>query len=187
MVTESCIANNESRTRSAHENRDTLTQNGNGPPLRHTSPIPSYRHFSISSAPSSPPPPKRRRTSPPKAAMTKEPQRASNNGHQETRGDPSNRTLFESLQPYYLGDFIAEAWATTSDTKTNTYVHPGDRILISRSDSDSLMGLDAPSKSKGIQTKLGFEPKAKSKKSWKENNIVRFLNSKGSGENLNVY
>lgn len=150
------------------------------PASRAASQASSRRRSSISStSSSSPPPPKKRRVLPSGA----EPRQAEPRPPKPKPAKPI--PLPQIKRPSYLGEFIVEAWATTSDTKSTTYIHSGDTISISRSDSDAPVRSDASTKVKGAQTKLSFAPKAKStsvkKRNAKENNVVRFLNSKGSG------
>lgn len=88
----------------------------------------------------------------------------------------------------FLGEFIVEGWATTSDTKATTYLRSGDSILVQRDVTDDRLPSKSGSTSnqrKGNQTTLSFasksKPAPKAKKILKENNIVRFLNANGSG------
>jgi hypothetical protein len=167
-----------------YESQNAHAQNDSEPPPSHIppSPMPSCRHSPISSVSSSPPPSKRRRTSPSTLAQGKMLQQASKDDYAKERDHPSVKTLSESSHEDYLGEFIVEAWATTSDTKTTTHIHAGHRIVISRNESESSI---RPDQGKGTQMKLAFEPKSKTKRKSKENNIVRFVNSKGSGEHRN--
>ncbi|KAF8313854.1 hypothetical protein DL93DRAFT_2058713 [Clavulina sp. PMI_390] len=86
----------------------------------------------------------------------------------------------------YLGDFIVEAWATTSDSKNTTYIQPGDLVRVSRSEPESMARSESTNtkKPKNGQTTLSFasksKPAPKSRKPVKENNIVRFSNQRGS-------
>lgn len=170
-----------STTSVARENLDTCAQNYDrlSSHRTHSSSQPPYRLSHASPPSSSPPPLKRRRPSPLLHTRPTKVQRTP----MSDRAGMGDRTQSGFSQGGFLGDFIVEAWATTSDTKTNTYIHAGDRVIISRSDSESSIHSDARNKGKGTQAKLVFAPKSKTKRNPKENNIVRFLNSKGSGEN----
>jgi hypothetical protein len=84
---------------------------------------------------------------------------------------------------------MVEAWSTCSDTKNTTYIRTGDPITISRSEADaqyhSAEHIVPGTKGKGKQATLPFlskmKPATKHKKFSKENNIVRFVNKRGSG------
>lgn len=150
-----------------------------------------HRHSSVTSISSSsvsPPPSKKRRLSP-KASL---PTQNSTPSLSHTRSHiaPKDSSKLTLTKPGYVGDFIVEAWATTSDTKSTTYIHPGDVVSITRSEAESSVSSEQAKKVKGKQTTLPFaaksKPAPKAKKAGKENNIVRFSNAKGSGKIFNI-
>ncbi len=171
-------------------------------PMHHSSSSPPLQelHSSIHtvSSTSPAPPPKRRKLTPIRQVSPSIQNTSKSPQHQSTLKQPIPKPKDESLKTSaghrYLGDFIAEAWSTTSDLKGSTYLSNGDPVLIQRDDagtrvsapSASASGTNSLNKAKGGQMKLAFAPKSravpnKKSSSSKENNIIRFLNSKGSG------
>ena len=157
------------------------------------------RQYSINtlSSTSPSPPPKRRKLTPMRqiSPSTSKPSTSQlSSALKSSKPNPANESPQVSAGHLYLGDFIAEAWSTTSDLKGSTYLSNGDPVLIQRDDADArpfasstfTSSTNGLSKANGGQTKLAFAPKLravpnKRSSSNKENNIIRFLNSKGSG------
>ncbi|KDQ12067.1 hypothetical protein BOTBODRAFT_57119 [Botryobasidium botryosum FD-172 SS1] len=105
----------------------------------------------------------------------------------ETKPGPDTGTP-PTTEPAYLGEFLVQAWATTSDMKDMSYVKAGSVVRIERNEADARPGLRTSSssskkddKKKGKQLTLTSMIKSSAKQSkQKENNIVRFFNEQGS-------
>ncbi|KAF8338153.1 P-loop containing nucleoside triphosphate hydrolase protein [Cantharellus anzutake] len=158
------------------------------------------RHSSVTTVPSaspSPPPPKKRKLTPLKrvepqaSASTTDPLHPSSALPEAKPFSGSPRAFSSQFTAGYVGDLIVEGWSTTSDMKGSPYLNNGDSVRIQRDDADARIPASSVSKSsvnglskgKGGQMKLAFASKPKSAPnkrfaSNKENNIVRFLNSK---------
>lgn len=193
----------------AHDHKAATSRRAPTAPSRDGS---EYRHSSVTSVfsnsdsdsdVSSSRPTKRRRVAPPKpkpqpqatSSQTKSKvAAASPQPMEEIAPRQARKTL---TKPGFLGEFIVQAWATTSDTKHTTYIRPGDSVTITRSDADARFAVinttNASSKGKtgngsSKQSTLAFASKGKTpnggfKKPAKENTMVYFHNERGSGTN----
>lgn len=148
---------------------------------------------------SSPPPPTSSPNSDHLEPQLARPLRRKRSRHEyEVKPDPEPRVDVgvppqpQVTEPAYMGEFIAQGWATTSDMKGMSYIKAGSIVRIERHEADSRSGIWLASskkekdekKGKGKQLTLTSMLKSSNKPvkgKEKENNIVRFYNEQGSG------